>query len=71
MPGILAILAEVATNPEVDASVEKLITGLFSHVADLQAAGDHVGASQAVQDVLANTSQIVSAVTQNTPAATS
>lgn len=67
MPGLFDILEDVAADPAVDSSVEKLVGGLFSHLKELLSQGSAAAIDQVLNDGIENTGKIVAAVTANTP----
>lgn len=67
MPGLFDILEDVAADPAVDSSVEKLVGGLFSHLKELLSQGSAAAIDQVLNDGIENTDKIVAAVTANTP----
>jgi hypothetical protein len=68
MPGILGIIEDVAADPELESSVAKLISGLFSHLKDALATNNSATVEQAINDGIQHQDQLVAAVTANTPA---
>lgn len=69
MAGLFDILEDVAADPAVDSSVEKLVGGLFSHLKELLSQGSAAAIDQVLTDGIQNTDKIVAAVTANTPIA--
>jgi len=68
MPGIVGVIAAVAEEPEVQAAVEKLVSGLFTHLKDVLAGGNAADVEQALNEGLDKSSDMAAAVVANTNA---
>ncbi|HSR76638.1 MAG TPA: hypothetical protein VLN57_08625 [Xanthobacteraceae bacterium] len=69
MPGILAIIEDVAADPEVESSVGKLLSGLIGHLKDALATNNSAAVAEAANQIVEHKEALSAAVTANTPVA--